>query len=138
MNIKRAKKWLQFVAIAHIVGGILLPLLVFSSLSHAYFEQTLTRFPNGDINAIKFFVAIFGPTVASWGLLFLYALDKAFRDRTSKDWWFLLVSILVWGVLDSGLSFYYLIYSHLVINGIALLMLLLPLLIVKKHFIAKP
>lgn len=83
---------------------------------------------------MKFLIGIFGPTVASWGLLFYYNVSKAFESKTAQDWWFLIFSILIWSVLDTTFSLYFGVASHLYINGLVALLLLLPLLLQKSQF----
>lgn len=67
---------------------------------------------------IKFLIAVFGPTVASWSVLF-YALVKAFFRRPSRGtWWALVMSIVVWAPMDSALSIYYGLYPAVALNAV--------------------
>ncbi|RDX38279.1 hypothetical protein DZA50_00620 [Kangiella sp. HD9-110m-PIT-SAG07] len=129
-----AEKWLKLIAIIHIVGGLLLPLIVFTPVSAPYFEHLLEVFPQSNLTSIKFLIGVFGPTVASWGLLFYYAAEKAFEGRTKKDWWFLLVAILVWSIMDTAFSLYFDVMSHLWINGLVAVLFVTPLLIYRPTF----
>lgn len=128
------EKWLKGIALIHISGGILLPIMVFTPIAGSYFDHLLQAFPQGDLTSMKFLIGVFGPTVASWGLLFYYSVGKAFQSRTSKDWWFMVFAILVWVVLDTTYSLNFDISSHLYINGTITLLLLIPLLLHKSQF----
>ncbi len=130
----QAKKWLKTLSIIHIIGGLLLPVLVFSPWSYSYFAQIAQKFPDSNPESLRFLIGIFGPTVASWGLLFYFAVEKTFETRKAKDWWFMIAAILVWGVLDSAYSLYFDIGVHLFINGLIVTLLLIPMIIVKGDF----
>jgi len=130
-------KWLKFIAIIHIVGGLLLPLIVFTPVATPYFDHLLKTFPQGDLTSMKFLIGVFGPTVASWGLLFYYAVGKAFQSKTPRDWWFLFAAVMVWLVFDTTFSLFFDITAHLYINGLVAIIILLPLLKLKTHFQGK-
>lgn len=134
MTVQVAEKWLKILAIIHIIGGLALPILVFTPLSAPYFDELTNRFANSNPESLRFLIGIFGPTVASWGLLFYYAIGKAFQSLKLSDWWILLCAILVWVILDSAYSWYFGIYSHLVINSIMLVLILIPFISVKRFF----
>ncbi|GAA4362686.1 hypothetical protein [Kangiella marina] len=132
--MSKTEKWLKFIAIIHIIGGVLLPLVVFTPIATPYFEYLLGTFPQGDLTSMRFLIGVFGPTVASWGLLFYYTVGKAFQSRTTKDWWFLVTAILIWSVLDTMFSLHFGVTSHFYINALIVLLLLIPILIQKSQF----
>ncbi|NVJ67313.1 MAG: hypothetical protein HWE16_12565 [Gammaproteobacteria bacterium] len=134
MSLSFAEKWLKTLAALHIIGGLLLPVLALTSLSNHYIQSLEGQFPNSNPDVLKFLVGVFGPTVASWGLLFYYSVDKAFVSRRHKDWLFRLFALLIWALLDTLYGLYFGVNSHILINGLALLLFLTPLLIVKKQF----
>lgn len=134
MKLTVAEKWLKLVAILHIIGGLLLPMLVLTPLLETYFIGIEQSFPNSNPESLRFLVGIFGPTVASWALLFFYSVSKAFHSKTFNDWLYLVLALLVWALIDSVYSFYFGIYSHIIINAVVFSSLLIPLLLVRKHF----
>ncbi|AOE50578.1 hypothetical protein [Kangiella sediminilitoris] len=131
------EKWLKGIAITHIIGGMLLPIMVFTPIAAPYFNQLLEAFPQGDLTSMKFLIGVFGPTVASWGLLFYYGVGKAFQSKTPKDWWFLVFAILAWVLLDTVYSLFFNVISHLYINGAIALLLITPLIFQKSKFSAQ-
>jgi hypothetical protein len=137
MLIQRTKNFLQLIAIAHIIGGILLPFLVNTSLFETYntlVYQALgfhTAGPKPDIN---FLIGLFGPTIASWGVLFLYVVTSAFRNLDQKGWWAIFLCCLAWAPYDSLLSIQKGIYVNALINLVSALAILTPLFMVKKYF----
>ncbi|ACV25993.1 hypothetical protein [Kangiella koreensis] len=137
MSISLAKRWLQILAMIHIVGGLLLPLMIYTPLATPYFDHLQTVFPDSNPESLRFLIGVFGPTVASWGLLFFYAIGKAFESQTRKDWWLLVSAALVWAVLDTAFSIANNVFAHLYLNGGVLILFLLPLFLAKYHFRAK-
>lgn len=134
MNHQTAKRWLQILAAIHVIGGLLLPILVYTPLAAPYFAHLQNAFPDSNPESLRFLIGVFGPTVASWGLLFFYAIGKAFETRTRKDWWVLIDAVLVWSVIDTTLSIAHNIFAHYYLNGIVLILFLAPLILSKKHF----
>lgn len=134
MSISLAKRWLQTLAIIHIIGGLLLPVMVYTPLAAPYFEHLQAAFTNSNPQPLQFLIGVFGPTVASWGLLFFYAIEKAFESQTGKDWWVLVSAALVWAVLDTVFSIINNVFAHLYLNGGVLMLFLLPLVLTRKHF----
>lgn len=132
------EKWLKLIAIIHIVGGVLLPLIVFTPTSASYFEHLQKAFPQADLTSMKFLIGVFGPTVASWGLLFYYAVGKAFQSKTPRDWWLLFAAVMVWLAFDTAFSLFFNITAHLFINTFIALAISLPLLYSKPLFIKYP
>lgn len=136
MTITRIKTLLQLVAAAHIFGGLLLPFLVAGPLFAKYNELTARAlgFESGSTAGVTFLISIFGPTVASWGILFFYAISTAFRDHDSRAWWILLVSILVWAPYEALLSIWARVYLNALIDFASAAAILIPLLLARRYF----
>lgn len=134
ISLKFAEKWLKLIALLHIIGGLLLPLLALTSFLDHYFIELQSVFPNSSQDSLRFLIGLFGPTVASWGLLFYFGIDKSFRSKARRDWSLLVIALLIWSILDSAYSLYFGIQSHFFINSFVLLSLLIPLCLVRKHF----
>lgn len=137
MLLQKTKIFLQLIALAHIIGGILLPFLVNTSLFETYntlvyqalgFDVTRT---NSEIN---FLIGLFGPTIASWGVLFFYGVTSAFKNLDQKGWWAIFLCCLAWAPYDSLLSIQKGIYINALINLISALAILTPLFVVRKYF----
>jgi hypothetical protein len=137
MLLQKAKFFLQLIAIAHIIGGILLPFLVNTPLFETY--NTLVYQALGfDIASanpeINFLIGLFGPTIASWGVLFLYVVTSSFRNLDQKGWWAIFLCCLAWAPYDSLLSIQKGIYVNALINLVSALAILTPLFVVRKSF----
>jgi len=137
MPLQKIKIFLQLVAITHIVGGILLPFLVntplfatYNSLLYKSLGFDTTR-QNTEVN---FLIGLFGPTIASWGILFLCVVSTVFKNPDKKGWWAIFLCCLAWAPYDSLLSIQKGIYINALINLIASLTILIPLFMARKYF----
>jgi len=138
MSLPKIKIFLQMIAIAHIVGGILLPFLVNTTLFATYnslLYQALGFEASGQNAEINFLIGLFGPTIASWGVLFLYVVSTAFKNPDKKGWWAIFLCCLAWAPYDSLLSIQKGIYINALINLISALANLIPLFMARKHFL---
>ncbi len=133
----RVKCWLQFVALAHVFGGLMLPFVVQFDLVQPYFRLMAEVFalnPNQDLRMVQFMVGIFGPTVASWGVLFWAVVTQSFDNPTKKSWYVMLAACVVWAFYDSIYSSFFGLWINALINGVAFVSIVLPLWGVRKDF----
>jgi hypothetical protein len=116
--------------VAHVIAGVLLAALplapsVHSGLVVAIFGGRKTT------EEVLFLVSAFGPTIASWGVLF-YALVRAFfRNPTSGTWWALVLAVVIWAPLDSALCIHYGLYAVVAANMVIAVVFLVLLLRVR-------
>jgi hypothetical protein len=102
------QKLLKLIAAAHVVAGVLLPLLLFAPalqpmvLTAIYGDASYIM----DARQIIFWICILGPTVASWGLLYYALLNQYFLHPSPALWHALLGALIVWAPLDSALCLY--------------------------------
>ena len=121
------EKILLAIALAHVAAGAALAAL---PLAPSFHSQLVSAIFGADkaSEEVKFLVSVFGPTVASWGILF-YALVRAyFRNPTCGSWWALVLSVVVWAPLDSALCIHYGLTFPVALNA-AIAVLLLGLLL---------
>ena len=139
--ILKCKFCLQIIALIHIVTGLLLPLVVQTRFFDVYNQHLAIAFNLADDNsadAIKFLVGIIGPTISSWGMLFLFSINSAFANPTRKAWWFIVIACAIWAIYDSLLSLSYGIYLNAIFNGVVFIGIMIPMLISKQLFVTKP
>lgn len=104
----RIQYFLQIVAFLHIVGGLLLPFLVYTPVFYPYYQhlaQAFDRETSASRAEVGFLVGLIGPTIASWGVLFLYTVNSAFADPNPRAWWSIVIACMVWAPYDRGCSF---------------------------------
>lgn len=131
------KRWLQFVAIVHIVGGLLLPVVVHLELVSPYFRLMADTFalnPQQDLLFLQFMIGLFGPTIASWGVLFFGIVTYTFSQPDKGGWWLMILACVVWAAYDSIYSSLFGLWINAVINAIAFVSIVLPLCVVRKEF----
>ncbi len=115
---------LSALAVLHIAGGLALPLVM------ALMPEHLPVMPAG----ASFWAAVFGPTLASWGVLMLALVHHGLRLRQVWACDALLWALLVWAPLDAWLCWRAGFYAALAVDLIMLPCLLLPLLILRRGF----
>lgn len=122
-------RWLMALALLHVAGGLALPVLV---LQTAWLDWALPELVTGP--GARVVLALFGPTVASWGVLlaFLVHFGIRFRQRWACD--ALIVAVLVWLPLDAALCWSHGIAGAIVIDLLAAPALLVPALILRRRF----
>ena len=131
------KNWLKIVAIAHIIGGLLLPVVVHLEIVQPYFRLMADTFAlnqHQDLLFLQFMVGIFGPTIASWGVLFFGIVSYAFSQPNKGVWYLMIAACVVWAVYDSVYSSLFGLWINAVINAIAFLSIVIPLFIVRREF----
>lgn len=136
--MKAAQRFLQLYALAHIIGGLLLPWLVDTAVFADYNAALAQAF--GLHNAASrrqaiFLTGLMGPTIASWGVLLLVLVQLSFARPTPMAWWGMVLAGLVWAPYDSLLSWQQGIYLNALINAASLLALLLPLWLLRHDFL---
>ncbi|MEO4047355.1 TIGR01777 family oxidoreductase [Pseudomonas sp. CAU 1711] len=129
-------RWLLAVGLGHVLLGIALAFAAQLPLTQAYFDylfaSAAAQPPSAEYQGLlRTMVGLFGPTVASWGLLFctLLVLYRGHGHRLIKP--ALFAALLVWCALDSGISLYFGLNLHAYLNGAAALSLALPLVWLK-------
>jgi hypothetical protein len=141
MNINTAKLALQVLAVLHILVGLALPWLVELPQFGFYNRHLLAAFHTESAEALalgKFMVGILGPTVASWGLLFLFVVNVSFASRSRTGWYFMVIAITGWSLCDMYLSVRAGVYLNLLIDLVVLGLVLTPLVKVRYWFFSLP
>lgn len=130
-------RWLLAVGLGHVALGIVLAFAAHFSITDDYFQQLYASTGSAELPSaaydglLRTMVGLFGPTVASWGLL-LCVLVKLYHDHGHaliKP--ALFMALLVWCVLDSSISLYFGLTMHAYLNSAAALSIAIPLLLLK-------
>lgn len=137
MQASTAKHWLQLLALLHIIVGLSLPFLAGTFLFDYYHAQLLEAFHTKDEAARQmgiFMVGILGPTIASWGLLFLFIVGYAYKERSYRAWLYMVIAVIGWSLADMGYSLLYGVMLNILIDLVVMSLLLIPLLASRSHF----
>ncbi len=135
--MSEVKRWLQFIAIVHIVGGLMLPVVVQLDIVQPYFRVLAEVFAvshSQDLQFLQFMVGIFGPTIASWGVLFWAVVTQSFAIPTKGAWWLMIAACAVWAVYDSIYSSFFGLYINAAINAVMFIAIVVPLWWVRAGF----
>jgi hypothetical protein len=119
MSADRLDRWLSLVAIAHVIAGLLLPFV----LLRTGWLDALLPLSDGDARVA---FAVFGPTVASWGLLMLFLVQYGVRRNQAWAANALIAGILVWAPLDAAICHSYGWTHAVVLDAIASAAILVP------------
>ncbi|MEM7432071.1 MAG: hypothetical protein AAF351_09035 [Pseudomonadota bacterium] len=95
------EKLLRLVGPLHVVGGLLLFLTGLIPSAADWLEATFSG--SQTVEWSRFFAAVMGPTIASWGLLFWGVVDQYYRSPSLRLWRLMVSSIGMWAVLDTFL-----------------------------------
>ncbi|MBK7299238.1 MAG: hypothetical protein IPI79_01745 [Moraxellaceae bacterium] len=114
-----------------------MPFIVQLNVVQPYFRLMANVFAvdsNQDLRLVQFMVGVFGPTVASWGVLFWAVVTQSFDNPTKKSWYVMLAACVVWAFYDSIYSSFFGLWINALINGVAFVSIVLPLWGVRKDF----
>ena len=129
--------WLLGLGVAHAVGGVLLIFLVDTALLKPYLDYLAYTVSGQGIHqpGVKVLLSLFGPTVASWGILFCLAVDYYYTSGKAQIKWLSFAAIFVWLLLDSTISGIHGLYWHWFINGFVAIALGLQLLLLQPKLL---
>lgn len=126
-------RWLLLVGLSHVLLGVALAFAAHLPITQPYFDYLYASVASTPPtpqyqDLLRTMVGLFGPTVASWGLLLctLVVLWRQHGHRLIKP--ALLAALLLWCVLDSSISAYFGLRLHVYLNLTAALSIALPLL----------
>lgn len=131
-------RWLYVVAAAHLGGGVLLSWAGHSGLFDAYLTSLEQAFWGGLAPAPAraqqtWWLALFGATLQAYSLYMLALVHIGSRLRQPRVWGWLIAGLLLWAPQDMLISLQASLWSHLLIDALALLALLPPLLWLYRH-----
>jgi hypothetical protein len=131
--------WLLIVALGHVVVGAALPFVAFSSGFDFYAEKIRASFwggavPPPEAEAFqRWIVALFGPTVASWGILMAYVVRAGMRTNEPWPWNALLISLLIWAPADIAISLMHDFWLHVAIDLLVVLVIAVPAVMLRAR-----
>lgn len=131
-------RWMYAVVVAHLLVGILLPLVAGAALFESYHQGIERQFWGDLIPAAAraqqvWWISLFGPTVQAASLWMGTLLLIADQQRNAVAWLGLLVGLVVWGPQDILISLQAHCWSHVWIDAAALLGMLPALLWLFYH-----
>lgn len=121
---------LKIVGPIHIVGGLLIFATGFVPVAQAILEPLIAT--SGDLVWSPFLLAVLGPTIASWGVLFTTLVSQFLSAPTPGLWKAMVWSVAVWAPLDTALCLRFRVYDGAILNAAVVLALIILLVNVRK------
>ncbi|HUP91650.1 MAG TPA: hypothetical protein VM074_05330 [Solimonas sp.] len=118
---------LWWLALAHIAGGLVLP---FVALATPLLDGVAAAAGLGKLG-----LALFGPTVASWGVLLAFLTHYGLRRRSRWACDALIAAVLVWMPLDFFLCLSQRLWAGVVVDALVLPLLLAPPLLLRRRYV---
>ena len=136
-------RWLLLMGAGHVLLGIVLAFAAHLPLTQGYFDYLYAArglpLPSPEQQVpLRTLVGLFGPTVASWGLLFCALLVIYRRHGLGLIKPVLIAALLLWSLLDSAFSIAFGFTLHAYLNGAAALAMGIPLLALKPATRPRP
>ncbi len=129
--------WLLLIGVSHVILGVLFVSIAKTPLITPYIENLYqvfnVSFVQENDQLLRTILQLFGPTISSWGILFCLAIHQYVKYGARIVKQLIIAALLIWFLFDTGLSITNEIYSHLVINGLAIMSILLLLLLLKPE-----
>ncbi|OUS24765.1 hypothetical protein A9Q99_23510 [Gammaproteobacteria bacterium 45_16_T64] len=134
--------WLLLVGVGHVLLGLAFILVAKTSLIDPYLSYLYVVFSipsdtslasNANESLLRTILQLFGPTIASWGALFCIAVSSYMRLGDQRIKMGIILALLIWFMIDCSLSVLNGINAHLVINILACISILPPLVMLKPN-----
>lgn len=136
------QKWLTCANAITLIVGLLLAFAGNSFVFKLHNSYTENVFFNslpitGDMLQFKnWLFGIIGATIAGFHLLMIFISENAFKKKEKWAYQAMLFALLLWFVIDSGISICTgAIYNVVLINLVALFLIGLPLVMTRKAFL---
>ncbi|MGN8275600.1 cell division protein [Pseudomonas sp. SMV71] len=131
--------WLYAAAVLHLLAGVTLSWAGHSGLLDDYLLTLEQAFWGSEMAPAAaraqqvWWVALFGATLQSYSLYMLALVHIGSRLKSSMPWGWIIAGIVWWAPQDMLFSAQARVWSHLWLDGFALLVLLPPLFWLYRH-----
>ncbi len=125
--------WLLFVSVFIIAFGSIMSVLN-TTVVFAFFNVQINPVfwgsnpvPSPAVAFQAWVYGAWGATVMGWGITMLFIAWFPFAQREQWAWYCVLVSIICWYLLDTGLSFWFGVMINVILNTMILILVIIPL-----------
>lgn len=132
-------QWLLLAAYGHILAGIAIPFIAYSNGFDYYsglLQQTFwphAAVPAETLDFQRWIVSLFGPTLASVGVVMVFLVRAGIRTGERWPWTAMLLALAVWAPGDIGISLMKHFWMHVLIDAAVLLAVVPPLLVLRAR-----
>lgn len=135
------QKWLTYVNVMTVGVGLLVAFagnsLVFD-LHNAYTKEVFfsgNEFTPEVLKLKNWLFGIIGGTIVGFHLLMVMISENAFKRKEPWAYWAMLLAMISWFTIDSGISWYYgAVHNLVLINMVAMVLIGIPLVGTWKAF----
>ena len=134
------QKWLFVVGVIITVFGVFMALFKGTRLFFIFDSQINPVFwPSGAMSPEaglfqRWAYGVWGSTIAGWGVFVAYIAAYPFKNKEKWAWTCLVVGLLLWFLLDTGISLSHKVYFNAIFNVAVLILAMLPVICTKKDF----
>ncbi len=133
------EKWLLLLAYGHIVAGVAIPFVAYSTAFNYYSALLQQAFwpaqtvPGATVEFQRWIVALFGPTIASVGVVMVFLVKAGAKNAQPWPWNAILTALAVWAPGDICISLMKDFWLHMQIDVVVLLAIVPPVWHLKQR-----
>jgi hypothetical protein len=138
------QKWLFGFGIYVIVFGLMMAFFSQSRLMDIVFNDQInptfwdSMGPSAAALEFQAFIyGVLGATMAGWGIFIAFIAHHPFKAKELWAWNCIATGMIVWFVVDTFVSIRFGVGFNVIVNTIFLLLVLLPLILTRKHFVGR-
>ena len=128
-------RWLMVVTggvIVYSLGLMFLPTTMHQAFNTLFYGASDA---NGDLtDYISLIYGVLGAVIIGWMVMLMSILMTAFRRGEREAWQTIVLSMVIWFVVDSGFSIYIGVIEHAIFNVIFMILFAIPLGATYPHF----
>lgn len=133
-------RWLQLSLAASVVVGVLLVAASGTALFATYHQSAADAFYGGvpltgaSLDHQRWLLSVSGSGTVGWAITLLFVVTVPLQRRERWAWWCVVVSVVVWVVVDAAASVVWGVFGEVIFVACAGFGLLVPALLVRRGF----
>lgn len=138
------QRWLSIFSWAVVIFGVGMALLNRTPLFALFDAQVNPAFwsqnpvPIGVDEFQGWIYGIFGAAMAGWGVFLVFLTRYPFQHKQRWSWMCFLLGLLLWYILDTGISLYFGVVFNAIFNTAIMALAVIPLAFTWKEFWQDP
>ena len=134
------QRWLVVSGMAVVLFGIFMALLNWTELMQQIDKEVDPVFwgniadNEGTVKFKQWIYGAWGSTIAGWGIIIAFVAAVPFKRKEKWAHASISAGLIVWYLLDTGISYYHQVYFNVALNTAFLIILGIPLLATAREF----
>ena len=104
-----------------------------SQISMIFFDGEILSPSASKMNS--FLKGVLGSVLVGYGVLLAFMVFYGLNKKEKWAWTGILVSLLIWYILDTGMSIFYGAMFNIIFNNVFFLLVLIPLLLIRSSVV---